>query len=107
MICLYPLQTEKAFVTSQSKNCFVFLVPRQMNKDQIAKEISDVYKVEVTNVRTLVQNGKKSRSVRIKQRGRWVYGQRSDFKKAYVTLAEGNQIPVFAQIEEANQGKEK
>lgn len=96
---IIPRISEKAYKQSTELNVYVFEVPDEANKMQIKQAVQDEYDVTVTNVRTLVQNGKKSRSIRLQnQRGRYVVGRRSDVKKAYVTLKEGDEIPVFAEV---------
>src|SRR3546814_19411479 len=71
---------------------------------RISDWISDVgssdlqFSVTVTSVNTAVTKGKAKRTVR--KGGRPVAGRQSDFKKAYVTLKEGDSIPVFASEEE-------
>jgi len=97
-ILLIPRITEKAYAQSQAMNVYVFTVPMDANKMQIKAAVQAEYDVTVTNVRTLVQDGKKARSIRIKQRGRYVYGTRKDTKRAYVTVKAGDEIPVFAEI---------
>jgi large subunit ribosomal protein L23 len=65
----------------------MFLVNMRANKVQIKKAIEEIYKVKVTGVNTTVVAGKRKR-VRFK------IGKRPDWKKAVVTLKEGNKIDV-------------
>ncbi len=103
-VLLIPRISEKAYNQSQKLNVYLFDVPMSANKITIKQAVEKEYDVVVTNVRTLVQNGKNARSIRIKnQRGRPVMGTRPDVKKAYVTLAEGNEIPVFAEAAESEE----
>lgn len=95
---LIPRVSEKSYTQSEKNNVYVFVVPNSANKIDIKKAVETNYSVTVTNVRTLVQDGKKARSIRLKQRGRYMLGNRSDIKKAYVTLKDGDDIPVFAEI---------
>ncbi|MCA9348527.1 50S ribosomal protein L23 [Candidatus Saccharibacteria bacterium] len=97
-IKLIPRISEKAYTQADKHNVYAFVVPVSANKIEIKKAVEAVYGVSVTNVRTLVQDGKQARSIRIKQRGRYLSGRRSDMKKAYVTLKDGDQIPVFAEM---------
>jgi len=94
-ISVIPRATEKAYAQSQN-NVYVFNVPLTANKKQIAAAIEAQFDVTVTNVKTLVQSGKAIRFSRGKNRypGKTT---RKDNKKAYVTLAEGSSIQVFAE----------
>ena len=96
-LILKPRLSEKTYALSQN-GVFVFNVDKSANKHDIANAVSKTYDVTVTDVRVVVQQGKKTRSYRNR---RFVSGQRDDFKKAYVTLKEGDSIPVFAAVEEA------
>jgi len=79
-----PLITEKATLLSE-KNQFVFRVADDATKPEIKAAIESLFKVKVTNVNTLITKGKTKRF-----KGR--PGVRSDVKKAFVTVAEGQSI---------------
>lgn len=80
------LRTEKGtFLLPQNK--YVFWVDRNANKIEIAKAVEEIYKVKVKSVYTVMCRGKK-------RRVRWVEGKTPDWKKAIVTLKEGNKIDV-------------
>lgn len=81
-----PLVTEKTTMISEY-NQVAFEVPLDANKFEIRAAIEELFKVKVTSVNTIRQNGKVKRF-----RGR--PGRRVDFKKAVVTLAEGDSIDV-------------
>jgi large subunit ribosomal protein L23 len=81
-----PLVTEKTTMISEY-NQVAFEVPLDANKFEIRAAIEELFKVKVTAVNTIRQNGKVKRF-----RGR--PGRRVDFKKAVVTLAEGDSIDV-------------
>ena len=81
-----PLVTEKTTMISEY-NQVAFEVPLDANKFEIRAAIEELFKVKVTAVNTIRQNGKVKRF-----RGR--PGRRVDFKKALVTLAEGDSIDV-------------
>ena len=83
---LAPLITEKATLLSE-QNKVVFRVAMDSTKDEIAAAVEELFKVKVTKVNTLIQKGKTKRF-----RGR--PGQRSDVKKAIVTLEEGQSIDI-------------
>lgn len=79
-----PVVTEKATALSE-QNQVVFKVAIDASKPQIKEAVETLFGVTVTSVNTLVQKGKTKRF-----RGR--PGRRSDVKKAFVRLAEGQQI---------------
>ncbi len=81
-----PVVTEKA-TTSSEQNKVVFKVSKTATKPQIKAAVEKLFDVKVTGVNTLVTKGKVKAF-----RGR--LGQRSDVKKAVVTLAEGQSIDV-------------
>lgn len=99
MILVTPITTEKAYGLAAGMNTYVFNVPVSANKQQIIKAVEAQYEVNVKSIKTVVQKGKSIRFSRGKNR---YPGQttRQDAKKAYVTLAEGNTIPVFAEAEQ-------
>lgn len=92
-----PRMSEKTYGQSET-GVFVFIVDKALNKHQIAEAVSETYKVDVVNVRVLVQKGKQKRLYRNRK---YEKGTRADSKKAYVTLKEGQSIPIFAAVEEA------
>lgn len=83
---LAPWITEKATLLSE-QNKVVFRVPLDATKPQIKEAVEALFKVKVTAVNTVVTEGKRKRF-------RGVAGKRPDFKKAIVTLVEGDQIDV-------------
>jgi len=93
-ISVFPRATEKAYGLSAQQNVYVFNVPLNANKQEIAAAVEAQYEVKVTNVKTLVQSGKAVRFSRGKNRYPGTT-TRKDAKKAYVTLAEGSRITVF------------
>ena len=66
---------------------YLFLVANSANKFQIRKAVEEIYKVKVDSVNTMIVHGKLKR-VRHQQ------GKTPDWKKAIVTLKEGNSIEV-------------
>lgn len=98
-----PRVSEKAYGISQS-GTYVFIVPIDANKVEIAKAIGAQFDVTVISVNTLTQKGK---AVRFYRQGKFDNGSRSDMKKAYIRLAEGQSIPLFAaeEAEEATPAK--
>ncbi|MEY5038020.1 MAG: hypothetical protein RL472_1126 [Pseudomonadota bacterium] len=81
-----PIITEKATMASEA-GAVVFQVAMDATKPQIKEAVEAVFGVKVKAVNTVVSKGKVK-----KFRGR--PGERSDKKKAYVTLEEGNSIDV-------------
>ena len=81
-----PIITEKATMASEA-NAVVFEVAIDSTKPQIKAAVEELFSVKVKAVNTTVTKGKSK-----KFRGR--DGERSDVKKAYVTLEEGNTIDV-------------
>ena len=105
---LKPRMSEKAYALSQVHNVFVFDVPMTTNKVEVARAVEAQFNVTVDTVRIIIAKGKKARSIRIGGKARAnVMGQRKDVKKAYVTLKEGDSIPVFAALDEQNKAEEK
>jgi large subunit ribosomal protein L23 len=102
---IHPRATEKAYGQSQ-KNVYVFNVPLDSIKRDIAATVESQYGVKVVNVTTIVQNGKSIRFSRGKNRFPGTTN-RKDTKKAYVTLAQGDSIKVFAEQEITSGGKEE
>jgi large subunit ribosomal protein L23 len=93
-ILIQPLLTEKMTELS-SKRQYAFKVNEQINKIEIAKAVEKKFSVEVVSVRTLIVKGK--RKTQLTRRGR-VEGKRSDWKKAIVTLKEGQTIDFLATV---------
>ncbi len=91
-----PLVTEKMTkITEKQENRFGFVVRPEANKLQIKKEVEDTYKVTVMDVNTARYAGK--RSSRYTKVG-LVKGQKPAFKKAIVTLKEGETIDFYSNI---------
>ena len=102
---LTPRLSEKAYGASQVINTYVFDVPKDANKHTIARAVSAQFEVTVEDVRVIVVKGKAKRTIR--KGGRISKGRQSDIKKAYVKLKEGDSLPIFAGIEEAEEKQEK
>ncbi len=102
---LKPRVSEKAYALSESRNTYIFDVDSRVNKLDIAQAVGGQYGVAVVNVRLASAPGKAVRTYRQKGR-RSVGGKRSDVRKAYVTLKEGDKLPIFAAVEEQTAPKE-
>ena len=83
-----PLITEKGVRCNEEHNTVVFAVNPRANKMQIKQAIEALFQVKVLRVNTLNIQGKKKR-VRFRE------GKKPDWKKAYVTLREGDTITFF------------
>jgi large subunit ribosomal protein L23 len=84
-IILAPVISEKATRVAEKSNQAVFKVLRNAQKPEIKEAVEKLFKVKVTAVATMNVKGKTKRF------GQSV-GKRSDWKKAYVTLAQGQEI---------------
>jgi large subunit ribosomal protein L23 len=102
-ITLKPRMSEKTYALSNER-VYVFDVDTSFNKHEIADSVEKTYNVTVTDVKTIISKGKVKRLYRNR---RYETGKRSDVKKAYVTLKEGDAIPIFAAVEEAEEKAEK
>ncbi|MCI1684738.1 MAG: 50S ribosomal protein L23 [Prevotella sp.] len=91
-----PLVTEKQTkITDKRPNRFGFVVKPEANKLQIKDEVEKLYKVTVEDVNTMRYAGK--RQSRYTKAG-MVKGQKNAFKKAIVTLKEGDTIDFYSNI---------
>lgn len=102
---LKPRISEKGYAMSEKGNTFIFDILSDANKFDISVAVSAQYNVKVVGVRVAGVPGKGVRTYR--QRGRkFVSGQRSQIRKAYVTLADGDKLPIYASVEQPNAVKE-
>jgi large subunit ribosomal protein L23 len=85
-----PIITERSTQLREQSNKVTFEVDRSANKISIKKAVEELFSVQVTEVRTMNVHGKWKRV------GRNV-GRRPDWKKAIVTLAEGQTIALLDQ----------
>ncbi|MEP4546337.1 MAG: 50S ribosomal protein L23 [Saccharospirillum sp.] len=84
-----PHISEKATIVAEGTGQYVFRVAKDATKPEIKKAVEQLFEVKVQSVHTLIQKGKVKRT----QRG---VGKRNDVKKAYVRLAEGQEIDFLA-----------
>jgi len=94
-ILLKPVITEKMTADAENLNRFGFVVDRSANKIQIKKAVEETYDVTVESVRTMVCIGKKR--TRGTKSG-FISGRTKTFKKAIVTLSEGDTIDFYSNI---------
>ncbi len=83
-----PVITEKSTIQKETTNQLTFEVDRRANKVEIRRAVERIFNVKVVGVRTMQMRGK------IKRFGR-VLGKRSHWKKAIVTLAQGEHVEFF------------
>ncbi len=94
-VILKPVITEKMTAKGEKLNQFGFIVDKRSNKIQIKKEVEDLYNVQVLSVNTMNYSGKsKSRFTK----SGVIAGRTKAYKKAVVTLAEGETIDFFSNI---------
>jgi large subunit ribosomal protein L23 len=90
-----PILTEKASSLTEKSNRFTFQVEHKANKLQIKAAIEKMYGVNILAINTMVVNGKlKSRNTK----GGLVTGRSPKYKKAIVTLKDGETIDYYANI---------
>ena len=85
-----PLITEKTTVLREDGRTLVFEVARDANQIDIKRDVEQLLGPTVESVKTSLAHGK------MKRQGKYV-GRRSDWKKAYVRLREGEKLPDFLQ----------
>jgi large subunit ribosomal protein L23 len=88
-IIIRPIVSEKSYA-SYDENVYTFEVAPGANKIQIKHAIEEIFGVKVTNVNTLTRRGKRKQN---RKTGTW--GQRSNQKRAIVSLADGDRIEIF------------
>ena len=94
-IIVKPLVTEKMTAITEKLNRFGFIVRPEANKLEIKKEVEALYNVTVVEVNTMRYAGKnKSRYTR----SGLIKGRTNAFKKAIVTLKEGDTIDFYSNI---------
>lgn len=94
-ILIKPVITEKMTAEAESLNRFGFVVDRAANKIEIKKAVEESYDVTVESVRTMVCIGKKR--TRGTKSG-FISGRTKTYKKAIVTLSEGDTIDFYSNI---------
>jgi large subunit ribosomal protein L23 len=87
-ILIRPIVTEKSSYLMGAQNTYVFEVGLASNKHQIKNAVQSLFGVTVDDVRTLIVRGK------IKRFGRYD-GKRSNWKKAYVRLSDGDVLSFY------------
>lgn len=94
-VLIKPILTEKANAQQDKLRRYAFKVAKKANKLEIKKAIEDFYGVTVTGVNTAVVPGKnKSRFTKAGV----ISGRKPSYKKAFVTVAEGENIDLYSNI---------
>jgi large subunit ribosomal protein L23 len=94
-VLIRPVLTEKANAQQEKLRRYAFKVNRKANKLEIKKAVESFYGVSVTGVNTTVSPAKnKSRFTKAGV----ISGRKPSYKKAYVTLAEGDTIDLYSNI---------
>lgn len=94
-ILIKPVITEKADALAEDQNKYTFVVNKVANKIEIKKAVEDLYNVEVAKVNTMIMPSKsKNRNTKTSI----IHGRVSGYKKAVITLAEGETINFFGDI---------
>ena len=94
-ILIKPVITEKMTAEAENLNRYGFVVNRSANKIEIKKAVEEIYGVTVDSVRTMVCIGKKR--TRGTKSG-FISGKTKTFKKAIVSLVEGDTIDFYSNI---------
>ena len=94
-VLIRPILTEKANAQQEKLRRYAFKVNRKANKLEIKKAIEQFYGITVTDVNTVVVPSKvRSRSTKAGV----ITGRKSGYKKALVTIAEGDSIDLYSNI---------
>lgn len=94
-VLVKPLITEKMSELSEKRNQYGFIVDRKANKVEIKKEVELQYNVTVTSINTMIYAGKNKKRY---TKTAILDGRTNHFKKAIVTVAEGDVIDFYANI---------
>ena len=94
-VLIKPVLSEKVNSQTEKFRRYTFVVDKKANKLEIKKAVEDFYGVSVIDVNTLVVPGKNK--TRYTKAG-FIKGVRPSYKKALVTLAEGDTIDLYANI---------
>lgn len=86
-IVIKPVISEKSYKLIE-ENKYVFIVDKRASKEEIKDAVKTIFNVRVAGVNTISKKGKPKRQG-------WTRGRRPSYKKAVVTLAEGDRIEFF------------
>jgi large subunit ribosomal protein L23 len=88
-VIIRPVVSEKSYALLD-QGVYTFIVAPDANKIEIRHAVEAIFGVNVVKVNTVNRPGKRKRN-----RGRSTFGKRADTKRAIVTLATGQNIPIF------------
>lgn len=88
-IVLRPVVSEKSYALLD-RNVYTFVVAPDANKIEIKQAVEEIFNVKVTKISTLIRKGKRKRNRRTN-----TVGQRSDIKRAIVSIAPDDRIDIF------------
>jgi large subunit ribosomal protein L23 len=94
-VIVRPVITEKSARQIEERNVYTFLVNQDSNKIEIGEAVEKLWDVKVEKVRTMIYAGKARRSLMGQMARTRFVGRRPSFKKALVTLAEGDHIEFY------------
>ena len=94
-VIIQPVVSEKSARQMEARNVYTFQVAGSANKIDIARAVEKLFDVNVLNVRTMNYAGKARRALMARMTKNQAPGRRSSFKKAVVTLAEGDHIEFY------------
>lgn len=94
-VLIKPILSEKSNRLTEKRNTYAFRVSRKANKLEIKKAVEEFYGVNVADVRTMVVPSKAK--TRYTKAG-FISGRKPAYKKAYVTVAEGETIDLYANV---------
>ncbi|HVU59766.1 MAG TPA: 50S ribosomal protein L23 [Candidatus Saccharimonadales bacterium] len=106
-LMLRPRLSEQTYALAQTQRVYVFDVPADANKHAVARAVAAQFSVKVTKVNIANVKGKVKSTISLNGKRRAGEGVRSDIAKAYVKLAEGQSLPIFAAVEEAEEKEQK
>lgn len=94
-VLIKPVLTEKANNQQEKLRRYAFKVNRKANKLEIKKAVEEFYGISVVDVNTVVVPGKNKTKF---TKAGFIKGVKPSYKKAYVTIAEGETIDLYANI---------
>jgi large subunit ribosomal protein L23 len=103
LLVLKPRLSERTYAQAQTGNVYVFTVAKDATKHTVARAVEAQFDVQVEAVNVANVKGKPKSTISLTGHRRGNVGARSDTKKAYVKLAKGFSLPVFAAVEETEE----
>jgi len=94
-VLIKPIITEKANNQAEKLRRYAFKVNRKANKLEIKKAVEEFYGVSVIDVNTVIVPGKNKTKF---TKAGFIQGVKHGYKKAYITIAEGETIDLYANI---------